>query len=113
LSAYHTSAGEKLWVITEADRSSTCILLPEEYWLAQRAKAGVDAKHFQEALKAKPYSERDKIGPRSQIGWGLVLSGVWEIDFAAASEARQTGKSESSHTRYSHDRNLHLSGIRQ
>jgi len=31
LSAYHTSAGQKLWVITEADRSSTCILLPEEY----------------------------------------------------------------------------------
>jgi hypothetical protein len=30
-SAYHTSKGEKLWVITEADRSSTCILLPEEY----------------------------------------------------------------------------------
>ena len=23
--------GEKVWVITEADRSSTCILLPEEY----------------------------------------------------------------------------------
>jgi hypothetical protein len=31
LSAYHTGAGEKLWVITEADRSSTCVLLPEEY----------------------------------------------------------------------------------
>jgi hypothetical protein len=31
LTVYHTSAGEKLWVITEADRSSTCILLPEEY----------------------------------------------------------------------------------
>ncbi len=31
LSAYRTSAGDKLWVITEADRSSTCILLPEEY----------------------------------------------------------------------------------
>ncbi len=31
LSAYHTSAGEKLWIITEADRASTCILLPEEY----------------------------------------------------------------------------------
>jgi hypothetical protein len=31
LSAYRTSAGEKLWVITEADRSSTCILLPQEY----------------------------------------------------------------------------------
>jgi hypothetical protein len=30
LSAYHTSAGDKLWVITEADRSPTCILLPEE-----------------------------------------------------------------------------------
>ena len=31
LSAYHTSVGDMLWVITEADRSSTCILLPEEY----------------------------------------------------------------------------------
>ena len=31
LSVYHTSKGEKLYVITEADRSSTCILLPEEY----------------------------------------------------------------------------------
>lgn len=25
------SDGEKVWIITEADRSSTCILLPEEY----------------------------------------------------------------------------------
>ena len=24
-------SGEKLWIITEADRSSTCLLLPEEY----------------------------------------------------------------------------------
>ena len=31
LSAYRTNAGDKLWVITEADRSSTCILLPGEY----------------------------------------------------------------------------------
>ena len=31
LSAYRTSVGDKVWVITEADRSSTCILLPEEY----------------------------------------------------------------------------------
>lgn len=31
LSSYLTSAGEKLWVITEADRSATTILLPEEY----------------------------------------------------------------------------------
>ena len=31
MSAYHTSAGDRLWVITEADRSSTCVLLPEEY----------------------------------------------------------------------------------
>ena len=30
-SAYHTSLGTKLWVITEADRSATTILLPEEY----------------------------------------------------------------------------------
>jgi hypothetical protein len=31
LSAYRTSKGEKLWIITEADRSVTTILLPEEY----------------------------------------------------------------------------------
>jgi hypothetical protein len=31
LSAYRTSLGVKLWVITEADRSVTTILLPEEY----------------------------------------------------------------------------------
>lgn len=30
-SAYNTKKGVKLWVITEADRSSTCILLPDEY----------------------------------------------------------------------------------
>ena len=30
-SAYRTSSGEKIWIITEADRSSTCLLLPEEY----------------------------------------------------------------------------------
>ena len=31
LSVYHTSEAVKLYVITEQDRSSTCILLPEEY----------------------------------------------------------------------------------
>jgi len=31
LSAYTLSTGERLWLITEADRSSTTILLPSEY----------------------------------------------------------------------------------
>jgi hypothetical protein len=31
LSAYRTALGTKLWVITEADRSATTIVLPEEY----------------------------------------------------------------------------------
>jgi hypothetical protein len=31
LSSYRLRDGTKLWIITEADRSSTCILLPEEY----------------------------------------------------------------------------------
>ena len=31
LSAYRTSMGVKLWVLTEADRSATTILLPSEY----------------------------------------------------------------------------------
>jgi len=31
LSNYQTNAGDKLWIITEADRSATTLLLPEEY----------------------------------------------------------------------------------
>lgn len=31
LSAYTLSTGVKFWIISEADRSSTCILLPQEY----------------------------------------------------------------------------------
>jgi hypothetical protein len=31
LSAYTLSDGTKIWIITKADRSSTCILLPSEY----------------------------------------------------------------------------------
>lgn len=31
LSAYHTNLGTKYWVITEADRSVTTILLPQDY----------------------------------------------------------------------------------
>jgi hypothetical protein len=31
LSAYRTQDGTKFWIITEADRSSTTALLPEEY----------------------------------------------------------------------------------
>ena len=30
-SVYHTSIGQKFWIITEADRSYTTVLLPEEY----------------------------------------------------------------------------------
>jgi len=31
LSAYQLRDDTKIWIITEADRSSTCVLLPEEY----------------------------------------------------------------------------------
>lgn len=31
LSVYHDRAGTKFWIITEADRSVTTILLPEDY----------------------------------------------------------------------------------
>ena len=30
-SVYHLTDGTKIWIITEADRSATTILLPEEY----------------------------------------------------------------------------------
>src|SRR3954471_22158301 len=30
-SVYHTKAGLKFWIITEADRSATTVLLPREY----------------------------------------------------------------------------------
>jgi hypothetical protein len=31
LSSYRTNAGDKLWIITESDRSVTTLLLPEEF----------------------------------------------------------------------------------
>lgn len=31
LSAYHTPEGLSFWIITEADRSATTVLLPDEY----------------------------------------------------------------------------------
>ncbi|MCU0633474.1 MAG: hypothetical protein MUE41_01270 [Gemmatimonadaceae bacterium] len=31
LSAYDLPNGERLWIITEADRRSTCLLRPDEY----------------------------------------------------------------------------------
>jgi hypothetical protein len=31
LSAYHSKVGDKFWIITEADRSVTTVLLPEDY----------------------------------------------------------------------------------
>ncbi len=31
LSAYHLRDGTKVWTWTEADRSSTCVMLPDEY----------------------------------------------------------------------------------
>jgi hypothetical protein len=31
LSSYQTAKGQQLWIITEADRSATTILLPSEY----------------------------------------------------------------------------------
>ena len=31
LSAYTLSTGVKIWIISEADRSSTCLLLPSDY----------------------------------------------------------------------------------
>lgn len=31
LSAYHNTNGDKVWIITEADRSATTVLYPHEY----------------------------------------------------------------------------------
>ncbi len=31
LSTYHLTDGTTIWIITEADRSSTCVLVPSEY----------------------------------------------------------------------------------
>ena len=31
LSSYRTNAGDKIWIITESDRSVTTLLLPEEH----------------------------------------------------------------------------------
>ena len=34
------AAGERVWIITEADRSSTCLLLPSEYRTSRRRIQG-------------------------------------------------------------------------
>jgi hypothetical protein len=31
LSAYHLNDGTRIWIWTEADRSSTCVMVPEDY----------------------------------------------------------------------------------
>ena len=31
-SVYHTNAGAKFWIITQADLSATTVLPPEDYW---------------------------------------------------------------------------------
>jgi hypothetical protein len=31
LSAYHLDDGTKIWIVTEADRNATTVLLPDEY----------------------------------------------------------------------------------
>lgn len=31
LSAYRTSTNERIWIVTESDRSVTTLLLPDEY----------------------------------------------------------------------------------
>jgi hypothetical protein len=31
LSAYRSDRGENFWIITEADRSATTVLMPEDY----------------------------------------------------------------------------------
>ena len=45
LSAYQTDRGVRLWIITEADRSSTCVLLPEEYCRVPRMPPVRPADH--------------------------------------------------------------------
>jgi hypothetical protein len=41
LSSYAVGcAGERVWIVTEADRSSTCILLPEESWSREKWRPG-------------------------------------------------------------------------
>lgn len=32
LSVHHTEGGRRFWIITEADRSATTVLLPEDYY---------------------------------------------------------------------------------
>jgi hypothetical protein len=44
MSSYQLTETEKVWIITEADRSVTTLLLPEEYW---RSSEKVEVTDFQ------------------------------------------------------------------
>ena len=44
MSAYKTNAGDRLWIITEADCSLTTLLLSEEYWAQKIQRKGDERK---------------------------------------------------------------------
>lgn len=59
LSSYDIDAGDesRLWIITEADRSSTTLLLPSDYWPRPRGDS------FHSTLQGMPIPEGDRARP--------------------------------------------------
>ena len=50
LSSYRTAAGDSLWIITEADRSSTCLLVPDDY--ERRMERAIRSPHSKSSYRA-------------------------------------------------------------
>ncbi|HEY8227266.1 MAG TPA: hypothetical protein VIG25_18480 [Pyrinomonadaceae bacterium] len=65
LSTYGTAKGQKLWIITEADRSSTTILIPAEYYSAP-SQHGASASHSRRSVD-------------TLINYGLAKLRAWSL----------------------------------
>ena len=60
LRSYNIAEGEKVWIITEADRSATTLLLPEEY-LSVPSLTGEGARDEREGfLKETNHAKRNQ-----------------------------------------------------
>ena len=83
LSVYRDTDGTKFWIITEADRSATTVLLPEDHaYLIQlnydyRVPFGFDPPFgFSYAITVGPSPGIPALGMESAIALGLLLLGT-------------------------------------
>jgi hypothetical protein len=73
ISSYPVSeAGERTWTITEADTSSTCILLPSEYWTGGHVASSTVPNYALDTVR-KPARDGSESRYLSRVKASLVV----------------------------------------